>query len=498
MLLRRIALLFLVGMVALPGGVQGQNDEPKKGEAKQPALDLASLAARPVNEAAIVTRLFEADRGSLTRSYPLTLAPARTARLRKFYGDWIGALKAVNLDNVSTAAREDLAKLRAEAEAELRDLEIQSAADFAAMQHIPFAGIVIALEEDRRQMKPVVAMDAAGKVDQLPKRIDEARKAFETEAKEGRIDRKTANRVADAASRLRVSLRAWHTFYNDYDPLFTWWLAHPYKQADAALDGYIKFARDKAADLSESATAPSRKPTTIDPQSVADGPSDAPDIAALLARPKNEMVAVVQRLGGGRFGGGGGGGGRGFGGVGRGGDPLVGWLARAAIAGGVVRSRGGPGAETGGPAGSDPDAILAALAKIDFDKLSRDAQIDYILVRNRQEVEKQRRAMKTPERPPVPKDDTGIVGRPIGRQAMMVDLAGEMIPYTPEELITLARAELAWCESEIKKAAKEMGYGDDWKKYYETEPSNFTGGEAATAAGLGYSGTGGALPHTFQ
>ena len=29
-----------------------------------------------------------------------------------------------------------------------------------------------------------------------------------------------------------------------------------------------------------------------------------------------------------------------------------------------------------------------------------------------------------------------------------------------------------------------ISYGDDWKKYYETEPSNFTGGEAATAKGL--------------
>ena len=26
--------------------------------------------------------------------------------------------------------------------------------------------------------------------------------------------------------------------------------------------------------------------------------------------------------------------------------------------------------------------------------------------------------------------------------------------------------------------------GDDWKKYYMTEPSNFTGGDAATEKGL--------------
>ena len=42
-----------------------------------------------------------------------------------------------------------------------------------------------------------------------------------------------------------------------------------------------------------------------------------------------------------------------------------------------------------------------------------------------------------------------------------------MIPYTPEELIDLARKELAWCEDEMKKASREMGLGDDWKAALE-------------------------------
>jgi uncharacterized protein (DUF885 family) len=42
-----------------------------------------------------------------------------------------------------------------------------------------------------------------------------------------------------------------------------------------------------------------------------------------------------------------------------------------------------------------------------------------------------------------------------------------MISYSPEELIELAQTELAWCETEIKKAAREMGYGDDWRAALE-------------------------------
>ena len=64
-------------------------------------------------------------------------------------------------------------------------------------------------------------------------------------------------------------------------------------------------------------------------------------------------------------------------------------------------------------------------------------------------------------------DDEPIVGDPIGREAIQEDLADEMIPYTPEELIAIAEREFAWCETEMKKASREMGFGDDWKKALE-------------------------------
>ena len=64
-------------------------------------------------------------------------------------------------------------------------------------------------------------------------------------------------------------------------------------------------------------------------------------------------------------------------------------------------------------------------------------------------------------------DNTTIVGDPIGRDALMVELASELIAYTPEELIALARKEMQWCEQEMVKASRELGYGDDWHKALE-------------------------------
>ena len=60
-----------------------------------------------------------------------------------------------------------------------------------------------------------------------------------------------------------------------------------------------------------------------------------------------------------------------------------------------------------------------------------------------------------------------IVGDPIGADGMAADLAREMIPYTPAELIALANEEFAWCEEEMLKASRELGFGEDWKAALE-------------------------------
>ena len=51
-----------------------------------------------------------------------------------------------------------------------------------------------------------------------------------------------------------------------------------------------------------------------------------------------------------------------------------------------------------------------------------------------------------------------IIGDPIGREAILTGLRHEIIPYTPEELISLADKELHWCQNEMSKAALEMGH----------------------------------------
>jgi len=72
-----------------------------------------------------------------------------------------------------------------------------------------------------------------------------------------------------------------------------------------------------------------------------------------------------------------------------------------------------------------------------------------------------------------PDDKTTVIGTPVGREALLAQLNAEMIPYSPEELIALARQQMARCKQEMLRASREMGYGDDWRKALEKVKSSY-------------------------
>ena len=72
-----------------------------------------------------------------------------------------------------------------------------------------------------------------------------------------------------------------------------------------------------------------------------------------------------------------------------------------------------------------------------------------------------------------PDDKTTVIGTPIGREALLQQLDDAMIPYSPEELIEMAKTQLAWCQQEMVKASREMGYGDDWRKALEAVKNSY-------------------------
>jgi hypothetical protein len=291
-------------------------------------------------------RRFETDWRGVSRFYDLPWSQARAGRMEKLFREWQDRLAELKFDAFDQQGRIDYVLIRNKLTSELNRLSLERRRLGEMEELLAFRAPLQELERARWRMAPLDAQASASTIAAVPDlikklrgRIDKGKKSKdkpkeaksasdgdkaapdESAGKEKSDDSKdtgaplkvspiVAKRAAAAAGEIRGTLKNWFTFYDGYQPDFSWWLKKPYEDAAKALEDYAKYLREEIAELK----------------------------------------------------------------------------------------------------GKDEDPLL---------------------------------------------------GEAIGAGALAEDLAGEMIPYTAEELIAIGEKEFAWCEAEMKKAAKEMG--QDWK-----------------------------------
>lgn len=262
---------------------------------------------------ALVER-YATDLKLLERKYPVPMSGERRERLAAYFASWRERLDAVEFERLDRAGQVDHVLLSYEVARAARELEHEQRRHEEVAPLLPFAPTIVGLEEARRRMDPLNPSEAATTLAGLTEAIEAAQKHWTERSKhEGGsgIKPTAANRAARLAESLQRTLREWYRYYDGYDPLFTWWAAEPYADAERALQGYARFVRGTLA---------------------------------------------------------------------------------------------GVGAD----------------------------------------------------------DGDAIIGDPIGREALIDALRFEMIRFTPEQLVEIARREHEWCLREMKKAANELGHGEDW------------------------------------
>ncbi len=294
---------------------------------------------------------YTVDRDSLLRRYQIEVSPMHRQRLASFYKESLVALSRLNFDSMSAEGRIDYLLFRNHLEHEVRLLDLRSTADDQIAALAPFSKVIIGLDESRRRMELIDAGKAASTLDALAKEIEATNRSVEAALRSSSVHKTDGAQAAILVTTLRTTLRNWFDFYNGYDPLFTWWVAAPYKAVDANLQTYTTFLRQKVAGVSGGS-----EPVAPAGRQVSGQRSNAPS-----------------------------------------------------------------------PTGRSSTALATAQAGSSDD----------------------------------------IVGQPIGRDGLMAELANEMISYTPEELIGIANQELAWCEDQMKRASRDLGFGEDWKKALE-------------------------------
>jgi uncharacterized protein (DUF885 family) len=289
--------------------------------------EISSMTAPRSSELRELVERFVTDRDELLHFYSVAGSELQVRRLQEFYSAWRKRLDAMDYDKLGTEGRVDWLLMQKQLVYEQKLLERQEARSLEMAPLIPFAGDIARLQESRRLMEPVDAQGSAAAIDKMVKQVAKIQDALKLGLKDDTskvakdveplvTTRIVAYRAVAAIGDLRGSLDDWYKFYDGYDPSFGWWTRASRDKLNEALDGYVKFLREKVV-----------------------------------------------------------------------------------------------GIELG--------------------------------------------------------KDEPIVGDPIGREGLETELAHEMIAYSPEELLAIANREFAWCDTELKKASREMGFGDDWKAAME-------------------------------
>ena len=290
--------------------------QPAPSEPASTVPALAPLVDAPASAMRTVVERFTEDRDALIRRYDAPHAPQRWNRLRTFYEDWLAQLNTIDFDGLGLEGRIDYVLLENTLLSELHKLGRQERRHTEMAAFTPFAATVTTLFYDWRDDPAIDPRAAADTLAALARTVTQTQERVAAEMDTQPPNRVVVYRAAQATDDLREALSEWHAFYDDYDPLFSWWAAKPYHRADSLLNDYASFLRHDVIGIEEGEDAP-------------------------------------------------------------------------------------------------------------------------------------------------------LIGDPIGADALAADLRFEMIPYSPEELIALAEQELAWGTEQMIAAAREMGYGDDWRAALE-------------------------------
>ena len=198
---------------------------------------------------------FNADQRSLRWYFTIEISSARQLRMKQLYKSALDDLGRIRFDSLSQDGRVDYLLFKNYLTHGLRQLDIRAKSFEEESSLIPFAQTIVDLREALQRMQFVDPAKTAVTLNGLAKQIEETRKSFEaglrpdSKSSALKVKKTVANRAYGTINDLRTSLREWFNFYDGYDPLFSWWVAEPYKSVDSALRNYSTFVREKVVGI---------------------------------------------------------------------------------------------------------------------------------------------------------------------------------------------------------------------------------------------------------
>lgn len=179
---------------------------------------------------------YDADRGSLHRFYAIDNSPERRERMLTFNKDYQQQLQKVDFNSLSAEAKVDYILFSRQLADRIRSLN-EEAAQYQQLQAwFPEAEKIYEAEKLRRRGTKQDAQAMAAAFRRISMTVLEKEKQLTANTD---LNIYLLRRGAGITKGLQEALASIHTFYNGYDPLYTWWMPSPYKQLDSVLKTYV-------------------------------------------------------------------------------------------------------------------------------------------------------------------------------------------------------------------------------------------------------------------
>ncbi len=186
---------------------------------------------------------YQADEGSLSRFYYMESSPDRTKRLTELNQDYLDRLEKLDFESFGTGARVDYLLFQRQMQENLRELNATQTELGAVQAWLPFAAYLYEIERLRRRGASLDWQQVAAKLNETAREIGAVSEKLKNAAP---IDQKLTRRANSAIKGLRKGIESIHSFYNEYDPLYTWWVPMPLMRIDSLLGDYSKLLESKA------------------------------------------------------------------------------------------------------------------------------------------------------------------------------------------------------------------------------------------------------------
>ena len=178
---------------------------------------------------------YEADIEGLNNVYIFKDSPEYYERLRAYNKATLVSLQALSFGSLSISDQVDYLLLQRTIRHSLKELDQAQKVYEQIKFAIPFAQKIMDLQVKRRRGSVADGVATAKILDSVKNDIKEARQQLE---KQPALSRTLIKKIIDITASVRSGLENTYTFYDGYDPTYTWWVKKPYQVADSLLLAY--------------------------------------------------------------------------------------------------------------------------------------------------------------------------------------------------------------------------------------------------------------------